>query len=99
MATGPPRIADLSPSVARTICIVVLHAPQPAPEGHTSWRLSLVNISGAVVAREHVLEPPFPNTLSELARPSLRSLGRRVHGSWTSDHDAAGQTRHRARII
>lgn len=77
--------------------IVVLH--QPVITGDTTtWSLSLVDLAGAVVARNAVVESGV-QALGELVQPSLDALGRRVDGDWISDLDAAGLPRHRARLL
>lgn len=91
-----PLIGDLGAAVRPHARIVVLHGPRPAA-GRTTWLLSLVDLGGRVLARDIVAEDGV-RPLDHLVQPSLDVIGRRVDGEWVTDHDAAGQPRHRARL-
>ncbi len=93
------RISQLATDQIPRARVAVLHAPQDADDGQTRWSLSIVDLSGVVVARETVLAPDCPHPLTEVVRPYLDLIGRRVSGEWISDHDAHGQVRHRALIV
>ncbi|WP_169165168.1 hypothetical protein [Cellulomonas taurus] len=93
------RISQLATDQIRHARVVVLHAPQDVGDGQIRWSLSVVDLSGAVVARETVLAPDCPHPLTEVVRPYLDLIGRRVTGEWISDHDGQGQVRHRALIV
>jgi hypothetical protein len=96
---GPPPIVQMDENTVRKACIVVLHNPRETPDGQTDWSLSLVDITGAAIARETVTEPATAQPLDDLAQPYLDLIGRTVRTEWISSPDDRGFPRHYARII
>ncbi|WP_263120736.1 hypothetical protein [Cellulomonas sp. RIT-PI-Y] len=94
----PARISELGAHEVNRARIVVLHAPREAPQEQTAWSLSLVDIGGRVMARDHLTAPDCPHPLTDIVRPYLDLIGRAVDGEWISDLDADGEVRHRARL-
>lgn len=94
MAPTVPGLDDLGPSDLGRARIVVLHRPSLVG-GRTTWQLSLVDLTGRVVARETVTESGA-GSLHQVVGPSLDRIGRRVDGAWISDRDEHGDPRHRA---
>ncbi len=93
-----PRFRELGPAVRRRAQIVVLH--DVAEDGaRLRWALSLTDIAGRPLAREHLHLPPGQDPSGHLGVDvHLDSVGMRVHGEWFTSTDPARPRRY-ARVV
>lgn len=92
-----PRFIDLDGVALRRARIVVLHHPRH--EGvRVMWSLSLADLLGAPLAREHLRLPAGQDPpLRTIAQRYLYLVGMCVDGDWVSSEET-GSLRHFARI-
>jgi hypothetical protein len=93
-----PTFDELDPATALTAAIVVLHDPHQDDTGRARWLLSLVDLTGAPIARETLAVGPAQRAATVLAQRRLHAIGRRVDGDWVVFHDTVGRAKHCARI-
>ena len=97
-AGGLPRFRDLDAAASRQALIVVLHDAHPVDDG-LRWSLSLADITGRPLAREHLHLPPGQDPTGHLGvEVHLGAVGVRVHGEWFTGTDPDRPRRY-ARVV
>jgi hypothetical protein len=103
-----PRINALDGVTLARARIVVMHSPQsvelpPSDAGPAEraalWAVTLTDIQGMALGREHVTVPDFPTPQDEIVRLHLDLVGLRVEGSWVTDLGHDDLPRHAARVV
>lgn len=93
-----PRFRELDASRRRQAQIVVLHDGEPDGT-RLRWALSLADIAGRPLAREHLRLPPGQDPSGHLGVDvHLDSVGMQVHGEWFTGTDPAHPRRY-ARVV
>lgn len=93
-----PRFVDLEGLALRRAQVVVLHHPREEGAG-VMWTLSLTDLHGRPLAREHLRLPAGQDPpLRAIAQRYLYLIGMCVDGEWVSS-DESGSLRHFARIV
>ncbi|HEY0214926.1 MAG TPA: hypothetical protein VGC57_00870 [Cellulomonas sp.] len=62
------------------------------------WTLTLTDVQGVALAREHVTVPDCPTPLGDVVRLHLDLVGLRVEGDWVTDLGRDDLPRHAARV-
>ena len=99
-----PRINALDGATLARVRIVVMHSPQSVDspssgESAALWAVTLTDIQGMALGREHVTVPDFPTPLDEIVRLHLDMVGLRVEGDWVTDLGHDDLPRHAARVV
>ncbi|QZN84199.1 hypothetical protein [Cellulomonas sp. C5510] len=96
--TALPRFRDLGAPARRQAQIVVLHDGEPDGRG-LLWALSLADVTGRPLGREHLHVLPGQDPSGHLGVDvHLDAVGMRVHGEWFTGADPARPRRY-ARVV
>jgi hypothetical protein len=104
-----PRIGSLDATAIQRARVVVMHSPQAVPASAVEeevtdgaafrWAVTLTDVQGVAIGREHVTVPDLPTPLGEIVRLHLDLIGLRVEGRWVTDLGHDDLPRHAARVV